>query len=174
MTTMKIIQKSAIKLKFFIIKNLAFLFISIALALLAIIWNVFDYKDDKTIYLSFIAGSVSLYYIIQKQKMEEAKLFRELFKDFNERYYEINDSLKLLYEKENELSEEDKSLLVKYFNLCAEEYLYFDMGFIDPCIWKTWEQGMSYFLKNNYIAKFWASEKSSNSYYNLTIKIPKD
>ncbi len=52
------------------------------------------------------------------------------------------------------VTQDEKKKLFKYFNLCAEEYLYFDKGFIWPEVWRAWENGMKFFRKNPRIKDF--------------------
>src|SRR5205807_5014092 len=58
--------------------------------------------------------------------VEEGKLFRELFCDFNHRYDQLGQELNRIYygDDQTPLSYEDIDTLYRYFNLCGEEYLY--------------------------------------------------
>jgi hypothetical protein len=48
--------------------------------------------------IATVVGSLlSVAYFLQKQKLEELRLFREIFKDCNLRYDEMNDELALIY-----------------------------------------------------------------------------
>jgi hypothetical protein len=111
-------------------------------------------------------------YFVQKQKLEEAKLFKELFDDFNYRYDEINDRLEALCgKKEGRMTPEEKNLLVQYFNLCAEEYVFFKKGYIYPDVWESWKKGMEYYYNNQLIQEQWNNELEQGSYYNFRLKI---
>jgi hypothetical protein len=106
---------------------------------------------------------------VQKQKLQEAKLFKELFDDFNNRYDNINDELDAIYQKtEGGITPEEKNLLVQYFNLCAEEYVFSKKGYIYPDVWKSWKKGMEHYYKDQLIQKLWEEESKQGSYYGFT------
>jgi hypothetical protein len=54
--------------------------------------------------------------------------------------------------------------LVEYFNLCAEEYLFFKEGYIHPEAWQSWCRGMVYYLQDDGIRGAWNEEMTSDSY----------
>jgi hypothetical protein len=117
-----------------------------------------------------VATFLSLIYFIQKQKLEELMLFRELFKEFNARYDSMNEKLaKIVVRQENVVSAQEHDELVDYFNLCGEEYLYFDRGYIDPAVWRAWHNGMKHIISFPRVKKVWDAEKSTDSYYDLPL-----
>ncbi len=63
-------------------------------------------------------------FIVQKQKLEELRLFRDLFTDFNCRYDEMNEKLENILTGNQIEDSKLRKTLVDYFNLCAEEYLF--------------------------------------------------
>ena len=60
-------------------------------------------------------------YFVQKQKVEELRLFKELFASFNDRYDAMNEALNSILNREGNtsLSVEDRQVLIDYFNLCG-------------------------------------------------------
>jgi hypothetical protein len=64
-----------------------------------------------------------------------------------------------------------KKALMDYFNLCAEEYLFFKEGYIHPQVWQSWCRGMLYYLRNSRIRQVWNEEMISDSYYGLTLLV---
>jgi hypothetical protein len=66
---------------------------------------------------------------------------------------------------------ERKQILVGYFNLCAEEYLFFNEGYIHPKVWHSWCSGMLYYLQDERIRQFWNQEAKLGSYYGLTYDV---
>ncbi|PWT83862.1 MAG: hypothetical protein C5B58_05800 [Acidobacteria bacterium] len=119
------------------------------------------------------AGILAFAFGIQKQHVEEMKLFKELFERFNARYDELHEQLNCIYlrsqrEPDSEFALEELATLFKYFNLCGEEYFYFHQGFIDPGVWIAWENGMEFFRRSAKIKKLWGQELCNNSYYGLT------
>ena len=117
-----------------------------------------------------IGVAISFAFFVQKQKLEETRLFRELFREFNQRYDEMSDDLQHVFRSSKELSDEDKEVLVKYFNLCGEEYLMFKMGYISPEVWTSWKNGMREAHQVPAVQRFWDSELAGNSYYGFSFE----
>ena len=121
-----------------------------------------------------VAGVIlSFAFGIQKQNLEETKLFKDLFEQFNNRYDGMNDELNEIYKRAPDvpLNEKEIKALFKYFNLCGEEFFYFEKGFIGPEVWHAWKNGMKYFRRNSRISTLWDEELKSGSYYGLSFKI---
>lgn len=118
-----------------------------------------------------VAGALlSLIYFIQKQKLEELRLFRELFKEFNERYDRLNEKLTRIVEaREDVVSEAERETLIDYFNLCGEEYLYVQQGYIYPTVWIAWHNGMKAIVSVPRVQRVWLAEKETGSYYGLPL-----
>ena len=115
------------------------------------------------------AGVVSFALGLQKQQLEEMRLFKELFETFNKRYDSQNEELNGIFRHppETPLTEHEIDALFNYFNLCAEEYFYFKEGFIHPAVWQAWKNGMKYFRQNPRIKLRWDEELRTDSYYRL-------
>lgn len=127
-------------------------------------------KESVSTVVSVGGTLLSIIYFLQKQKIEELRVFRELFKEFNDRYDRLNEHLDAILKSERiELLSEEKNILIDYFNLCGEEYLYFRKGYIDPVIWSAWENGMKSIFSNSKVRSFWECEKKTESYYGLPI-----
>jgi hypothetical protein len=156
-----------IRLKFWFFGNywwILILVIATGLALLLL------RNEPPATLVAFLGSNLSIFYFLQKQKLEELQLFRLLFKEFNERYEKINIDLGFIAESKSiELSQEEISILISYFNLCGEEYFYFSKGYIDPSVWMAWFNGMKSLLESKRIYAFWSKEKKLNSYYNLPL-----
>ena len=118
-----------------------------------------------------VATLLSLIYFLQKQKIEELRLFREIFAECNSRYDEMNENLnKIINCTTENLADAEKEVLINYFNLCGEEYLYYKHGYIYPDVWRAWSNGIRFYLNDDRIKTFWICELESNSYYG----VPKD
>jgi len=121
--------------------------------------------------LATLLGTLlTLLYFLQKQRLEEMRLFREIFAECNERYDKMNEVLNAIVAGPDDqlLRSEERTILNDYFNLCGEEYLYYAQGYIFPSVWKAWHNGMSYFFNNPRIVKVWKEETKSDSYYGLS------
>ena len=156
-----------IQIKFLLLRHYWWL---LTLALAFAITFIVRSNQPIAIALPIIGSLLSLFYFIQKQKLEELRLFRVIFKECNSRYDEMNEKLaKILECSESDLAANEKEALVDYFNLCGEEYLYFSRGFIDPSVWKAWENGMRAIVESPRIHPFWQQEKATESYYGLPL-----
>jgi hypothetical protein len=116
------------------------------------------------------AGVFAFAFGVQKQHLEEMKWFKELFQQFNLRYDALHEDLNRIYKQPPNLPLEEHEIktLFKYFNLCGEEHLYFDKGFICEEAWTAWYNGMRLFRQNPRIRKLWNDELGADSYYGLT------
>jgi hypothetical protein len=158
-----------IRLKFYFFRNywwlLTLLFICVC-AGVVLIQSSFDFKLLATL----LGTLLTLLYFLQKQRLEEMRLFREIFAECNERYDKMNEVLNAIVAGSDDqlLRSEERTILNDYFNLCGEEYLYYAQGYIFPSVWKAWHNGMRYFFNNPRIGKVWKEEKKSDSYYGLS------
>lgn len=113
--------------------------------------------------------TLGFFYFVQQQKVAETKLFFELFSKFNERYDRMNDRLTWLAECEFSARRKDRDLVVDYFNLCAEEYHFYQQGFIHPMVWQSWCRGMLWYLRRHPFKDIWNEEVKSETFYGLTL-----
>ena len=151
---------------------IALLSVPIAVVLLILIVHFKRAVTEWPVALTLIVGLFTFAYTVQKQGLEESKLFRVLFGAFNHRYDEIDPQLnQILWEddQKKELSPEQKVTLNRYFNLCAEELLYFRKGYIDPRVWDAWIKGMTIYCQNERIREFWAAELQTDAYYGFVL-----
>lgn len=147
--------------------NYYWIIVIIPLLLVLSISFLISRTADWKLLASFMTVTLSFVYFIQKQKIEELRLFKELFQEFNVRFDDLNNDLNRIYGKGIDLKNEEQDIqkLYDYFNLCGEEYLYYQKGYIFPEIWEAWLNGMRYFYKNEKIKDIWDKELESNSYY---------
>lgn len=112
-------------------------------------------------------------YFSQKQKLAEIHLMKELITDFNKRYDALNGPLQDILRTGREtpapeLTQEEQKTLVDYFNLCAEEYLFYDLGYIEPRVWEAWHCGMTaHSSQDSRLFALWEQEPKA-SYYGFT------
>jgi hypothetical protein len=158
------------KLKRFVYDNFWWAAPVLFLAGLGIARSLWPPDSAAKVLLPLAGGLVGAYYFLQKQQLEELRLFERLFADFNRRYAELNERLQLLVADDDPLTKRDRALLEDYFNLCAEEYFYYTHGIIDPTVWRAWCRGILQYLHDDRIADFWRHEESTDSYYGLTLR----
>lgn len=127
--------KMMIRLKFYFFRNywwiLTVLFICVC-EVVVIIQSSYDFKLLATL----LGTLLTLLYFLQKQRLEEMRLFREIFAECNERYDKMNELLNSIVDgpEDESLRTEERMLLNDYFNLCGEEYLYYTQGYIYPSV----------------------------------------
>ena len=122
------------------------------------------WKAEESI-AGLVAG-VGYFHFVQRQRLEEMGLFKELFTAFNARYDKLNEDLARV--QRGELTAELENKLVDYFNLCAEEYLFYKHGYILPEAWESWRKGMRQYMDVDSVHKLWELEVKTDSYYGLT------
>lgn len=130
--------------------------------------------DRMTIIGTIIAIALGFFYFVQQQKLAETWLFKDLFTDFNRRYDALNDDLARIANSDPRPDAElidltDRQFIVDYFNLCAEEYLFFKQGYILPEAWKSWCTGMNFYFVREPFRGVWAQEDALGSYYGLSL-----
>jgi hypothetical protein len=98
-------------------------------------------------------------------------MFVSLFEKFNTRYDGLNEKLNAIISRpiDSPLVAENITTLYDYFNLCAEEYLYYEAGYIDEKVWQAWLRGMSYFAADESVHRLWETEIESGSYYGFKL-----
>jgi hypothetical protein len=118
--------------------------------------------------LAAVGGTTGFLY---GQHTRDVELFRQLFREFNDRYGELNDGLNEIRNrpKGEPLKDTDYPKLFAYFNLCAEEYMYNDAGYIYAPVWDAWLNGMRYFDQDPEIHDFWKRDLQQNSYYGFSL-----
>lgn len=141
----------------------------IVLIAVLILFFVIEQKISTIAITSATAASAGFTHFLYLQHNHNTKIFIELFKEFNERYDSLNDELNKILLTSESLESPQIQTLYDYFNLCAEEYLFYKAGFIDENIWQSWNNGMKNFAKDQRICELWEKELKNNSYYGFEI-----
>lgn len=146
--------------------TLLFIIIVVTITLL------FSYEILKIeVFLVAIGGAFTAYLGILRQAMDDDKVFKELFISFNARYTnQTNELLNKLKQGQDQLTNDsDVFIIIDYFNLCSEEYLWYKKGRIPFQVWKAWEAGIIVNLSIPIVREIFNSEtKNENqrtSYY---------
>jgi hypothetical protein len=129
-------------------------------------WYLLEISHPELL-LTGIGAVAGFVYFLYRQHLDETRLFKEMFVDFNARYDKLNNDLNKILDdqKADSLSVMERDTVFKYFNLCAEEYLFHEAGYIEDVVWEAWEKGMINFFSEPRIAALWKNEEKSNSYY---------
>ena len=162
------------KLKFWFFRNYWWFFILLFILFLGII-SLAESEKRWNMAISGITILITSFFFIQKQRIEELRLFHDIFKEFNERYNKLNDALNRIFDAKEDapISPDERGTLYDYFNLCGEEYFYYKQGHIYSEVWTSWINGMNYFYGNSRIGKIWDDELGQNSYYGFNKKLLK-
>ena len=143
-------------------------FIAIIVALVSYLY----FKYDEKLLLGAIGVITTFYFGITKTQMENDRFFKELFRDFNLRYSELNKSLYDITSSNKpieKLTFEEKDIIYDYFNLCAEEYYWHKKNRINNSVWQSWKNGMDFWFSKPIVKEMWEEEMSNSnskaSYY---------
>jgi hypothetical protein len=147
------------------------LFVGLAVAVLAVAIALRDRISSEWL-LSVVGALAAFVYFLYQRHLEETKLFKELFVEFNARYDRLNSDLNRIREApESKLLEAgDKRILSDYFNLCAEEFLFQEADYIDEKVWQSWLRGMAYYAGQPRILAVWREEVGQESYYGFRLE----
>ena len=150
----------------------------LGVSVLGIIWGFKWFEPEGAWSAILPVGSIlTFFYFLQKQQLKETRLMKELITDFNGRYGALNEELQSILKTGQEhpasmLTQNERKTLVDYFNLCAEEYLFYDLGYVEPRVWGAWGDGMNEYAKDWRIRELWKREKQSDSYYGFEFPFP--
>jgi hypothetical protein len=148
------------------IKWYPFIFL-IGSAAVTAVWFHFGAGHRPELLASAVVGVAGFTYFLYRQHLDETKLFKELFVDFNRRYDSLDEVLNriLVGPTEHSLSADEQQCVYSYFNLCAEEYFFCKAGYIDRSVWEAWNKGMRVLFKNPRIRDLWKNDWAPDSYY---------
>lgn len=148
------------------------IFLVLAVAVNAGIYALVPQAKAFELYFPVTTAIASFVYFLYSQHHQGTQLFVNLFKEFNARYDSLNGKLDAIIERESaDLSAEERKVLFDYFNLCAEEHLFYEAGYVDETVWCAWLCGMKYFAKDAAVLKLWKDEIRSGSYYHFRLSL---
>lgn len=154
------------------IKRHSELIIASSCFLLIIFLYLFCGINDK-LFLGLLGTVATLYFGSIKYRIENDKLFKELFQEFNSRYdIRFNDLInELKYDSNREINNDERNLIIDYLNLCSEEYLWRSKNRIPRNVWISWKAGIIENLKINQVKNVYEneilSENGKKSFYGL-------
>jgi hypothetical protein len=134
--------------------------------------------DDKLL-LGLLGTVATLYFGSIKNRIENDKLFKELFQGFNEKYdSRFNDLInELKNDKARVLEPFEKNLIIDYLNLCSEEFLWRSKNRIPSKVWNAWKAGIKENLKIKQVEEIYFEETDTKngkvSYYGLIEELEK-
>jgi hypothetical protein len=126
--------------------------------------------QSRSVLLTVLVGMGALALYLRRRDAEHARLVKELLKEFNERYDKLGSELQFAMSHRGELEKETELKFIRYFNLCAEEWLSWRAGHIDDEVWNAWRNGMKQYSKDARVMAVWDEEAKTDSYYGFDFK----
>lgn len=71
---------------------------------------------------------------------------------------------------QGELSARQLDLVVDYFKLCAEEYLFYCEGYIPREVWRSWCGGILGYIRRPPFDRIWQAEVETQTFYGLSLE----
>lgn len=125
-----------------------------------------------TVGAAFWIYILSRKYSEHTRKLEHAKMLKDLFKEFNERYDKIKNDLEDIVEHPAKHLN-SHSTVFTFFNICSEEYYWHKEGRLDDKIWRSWSTGMNdIYRKSKLIKDMWDVECEQEGYRSYYIAKP--
>jgi hypothetical protein len=123
--------------------------------------------------MTVTAAAGGFVYFLYTQNHQDTQMFVNLFEKFNARYDLLNEKLNAIVTRptDSPLLPEQINTLYDYFNLCAEEHMFYEAGYIDEKVWQAWLRGMQYFAKDAAVRRLWESEIEAGSYYHFNMPL---
>jgi hypothetical protein len=143
------------------------------LAVAIAIWACVPKLQRWEILATMVAACWGVVYFLRQQHLEETRFFRELFLEFNHRYDSQNNKLlgHINGDRSKALTPDQRQDFVDYFNLCAEEWLFYKAGYIYRPVWEAWRKGMRQFGRDHRVAALWREESQTESYYGFEFPV---
>ncbi len=124
-----------------------------------------SYRSGSVL-LTAVGSLWALAFYLHGRHAEDAKFVKELLTDFNQRYDNLGTDLqRAMWTDGSSFEADDKLKFIKYFNLCAEEWLFWRAGYIYDPVWKAWENGMKQYTHDARVIALWQEERATDSYY---------
>lgn len=148
------------------------LFLLLAVSVNAIAYVLAPADKALELHLPITAAVAGFVHFLYSQHNYQTQLFVSLFDKFNARYTSLNEKLNdIITRAAVDLTEQETKTLFDYFNLCAEEYLFYKSGYIDQDVWRSWLTGMKHFAGNSAVRSLWKAELCAGSYYDFSLAL---
>lgn len=130
-------------------------------------------KSAFELLVAAVGAAGAFVYFLYSQHHQDMQMFAGLFDKFNKRYDKLNEKLNVIISRpiDSPLISEHINTLYDYFNLCAEEHLFYEAGYIDERVWRAWLCGMKHFAADASVRRLWEQEIKSGSYYDFKLSL---
>jgi hypothetical protein len=137
-----------------------------ASVLLGVVYAIVPVSYRSSSVLLTAVGSLwALAFYLHGRHAEDARFVKELLTDFNQRYDNLGTDLQRAMRIHGAFDVDAQLRFVKYFNLCAEEWLFWRSGYIYDPVWRAWENGMKQYAPDPRVIALWKKECATDSYY---------
>src|SRR5260370_17869008 len=123
------------------------------------------YRSGRLLLVIAIGGLWALAIYLHGQHAADARLVKELLTEFNDRYDKLGTDLQFAVSTRGDFEKETELKFVRYFNLCAEELLFWRARYIYDPVLKPWENGMKQYGRDRRVVDLWKNEEKTDSYY---------
>lgn len=121
--------------------------------------------------LTAVGGLWAWAFYLHGRHADDAKFMKELLTEFNTRYNKLNNDLQSALWSNEPFTVETKLKFIDYFNLCAEEWVFKELGYIYDPIWEAWHNGMCQYGNNKQVIALWKEQQNTDSYYGFRFPI---
>jgi hypothetical protein len=125
---------------------------------------------STSLLLTAVGGMWALAFYLHARHAADAKFVKELLGEFNDRYDKLGSELQFALAHRGEFEKETELRFIRYFNLCAEEWLFWKAGYIYDPVWNAWRNGMKQYSADPRVAALWEKEKATDSYYGFDFR----
>jgi hypothetical protein len=145
-----------------------------ALALASASLGLFLEDVEASARATLLVGAASAVFLDLRARGEATLAFERLATSFNGRYVAMRKELWAeVRGGDQAVSPRREAILTDYLILCAEEFLFFAMGWIPPIVWVSWRQGMAAVVNASpRVRTFCEEEVRRGSYYGFTLPPP--
>jgi len=126
--------------------------------------------QSEGVLLTVIGGIGAIAFYLHRRHAEDARLIKELLKEFNDRYDQLGSTLQFAISRRGDFEKETDLTFIRYFNLCAEEWVYWRLGYIYDEVWEAWRKGMKQYSKDPRVMAIWDEEAKGDSYYGFDFR----
>ena len=135
--------------------------------------SIVQVKNTFDLLVAAAGAAAALVYFLYDQHHKDTQMFVSLFEKFNKRDDDLNEELKAIISRptDSTLAPKHRDTLYSYFNLCAEEHLFYEAGYIDRQVWNAWLCGMKYFAADAAVRQLWEQEVAGGSYYHFHLSM---
>ena len=127
------------------------------------------YKSTSVLLIA-VGGMWALAFYLHHRHAADAKVVKELLTEFNDRYDKLGSDLQFAIVHRGDFEKETELKFIRYFNLCAEEWLFWCAGYIYDPVWRAWKNGMKQYSKDTRVMAIWDKEAETDSYYGFDFR----